>query len=124
MQACRHWAAWFLFICENAERSILLSCVIAELAVSAPGAITSATDDLIASFHVTQNGVGNITATPTNYTERRDTADGGGFSQEFGDAAGAASVTTSATWSNGATSVSWCARMMSTARRMTCTATC
>lgn len=78
--------------------------------VSAPGAVTSAVDDMVATFHATLNGSGNIAVTTsTGYTERQDAATGGGFSQQFGDAAGAASVTTSATWDNGAFAVNWIA---------------
>jgi hypothetical protein len=71
--------------------------------------VTSATDDMVVTYHATFNQTENITATPTNYTERQDAADGGGYSLEFGDAAGAASVATSATWSNGAYLVYWIA---------------
>lgn len=71
--------------------------------------VTSEADDRVVVFHATRNLVGNITATPTNYTERQDTANGTGFSAEFGDADGAASVATSATWSNGANQVEWIA---------------
>jgi hypothetical protein len=77
--------------------------------VSASGTITSATNDRIVTFHATQNFSGSIAATPTNFTERQDTADGGGYSIELGDAAGAATVTPSATWSNGAFTVNWIA---------------
>lgn len=71
--------------------------------------ITSATNNLAAAFHSTWNTTAVITATPTNYTERQDGDDASGCSAEFGDAAGAASVATSATWSNGAYTVSWVA---------------
>jgi hypothetical protein len=65
--------------------------------------------DRIVSFHYTFNLDGNITATPTGYTERQDTASGGGHSTELGDANGSASLDSQATWSNGAFAVSWVA---------------
>lgn len=77
--------------------------------VSSSGAITSATGDMIVTFNATQNGAENLTATATNFTERQDAFDGGGYALEFGDAAGAATVTPSATWSNSAIAVNWAA---------------
>lgn len=71
--------------------------------------ITSETNDVVAVFHATWNVSSNVTATPTNFTERIDGTTSAGLSTEAGDAAGAASVATSATWSNGAFTVSWCA---------------
>lgn len=76
---------------------------------SSPGAITSAVGDMIVTFHATFNVTDNLTATAGSYTERQDAATGGGISTEFGDAVGAASVTPTATWSNGAFAVTWIA---------------
>ena len=71
--------------------------------------ITSATNDYIAVFYGSYNGTATIAATPTNYTERQDGNNAVGLTLEFGDAAGAASVATSATWDNGAFTVDWIA---------------
>lgn len=76
---------------------------------SSPGAISSATDDMIVIFASNRNGTDNWTATPTNYTERQDAANGSGISATFGDAAGAASVTPTATWNNSADELTWLA---------------
>lgn len=75
--------------------------------VSSATLTTGVTGDRSVFYHATFNGTASITATPTNYTERQDAADGGGISTEFGDADGAASITGSATWSNGAYLVNW-----------------
>lgn len=71
--------------------------------------ISSATGDRVAVFHATINGSENLTAAATNYTERQDVFNGGGISTEFGDADGAASIASSATWSNSAITVNWIA---------------
>lgn len=71
--------------------------------------ITSETNDVAVVFHATYNTTANVAATPSGYTERQDAANSAGVSTSFGDAAGAASVATSATWDNGAFTVSWCA---------------
>lgn len=71
--------------------------------------VSSATNDRVAVFHATFNETNNISATPTNYTERQDAGNGAGLTMEFGDADGAGSIASSATWSNGAFLVSWVA---------------
>lgn len=71
--------------------------------------VTSQSGDLVCVVHGTYNGSSNISATPSGYTERQDAANGSGLSLELGDASGAASVATSATWSNGAYNVGWIA---------------
>lgn len=77
---------------------------------SSPGAITSAANDMITICAGSFNVVGNLTSTATNFTERQDAATGGGISVTIGQAAGAATVTPTATWNNGAgTSVNWMA---------------
>ena len=63
--------------------------------------ISSAANDRVVVFHCHRNDTVTPTATPTNYTERQDGNTGGGISMEFGDADGASSVATTATWSNG-----------------------
>lgn len=69
--------------------------------------ITSTSGDMIAFFASSKNDSTNLTATATNYTEKQDAADGFGNSTEFGQANGAATVTPSAQWNNGAISVWW-----------------
>jgi len=71
--------------------------------------VSSATDDRVVVFHSTNNGSEIITAAPTNYTERQDADNGSGLASEFGDAAGAASIASSATWNNSAIPISWIA---------------
>lgn len=66
------------------------------------GAFTSATNDRVFVFAASKNGSANLTASATNYQERRDAFNSGGLTGEFGDADGAASVSPSTTWSNGA----------------------
>jgi hypothetical protein len=66
------------------------------------GTVTSATDDRVVVFHCLRNLADNDTSTPTNYTERQDANTGAGIMMTIGDAAGAASVATSATWTNAA----------------------
>ena len=64
-------------------------------------AITSAVGDRVHVFHgiINDNGE-DLTATPTNYTERQDAFVAlAGTAGEFGDADGAASVDTQAAWS-------------------------
>lgn len=77
--------------------------------VSSHAAIASAVGDMVVTFHSSFNVTDNLTAQETNYTERQDAANGGGLSCQFGDAAGAASVSPSATWSNGAFTITWLA---------------
>jgi len=76
--------------------------------VSSATLTTGVTGDRAVFFHSTYNGTAGITATPTNYTERQDLANIA-LATEFGDADGAASITGSATWSNGAYAVNWVA---------------
>lgn len=71
--------------------------------------VSSATNDLVAAFHFTYNESAVITSSPTGYTERQDTDNASGLSTAWGDQAGAASVATSSTWSNGAYLVRWVA---------------
>lgn len=72
--------------------------------------ISSAADDRVVVFHSIVNDVGPWTATPTNYTERQDGADSNyNLCTSLGDANGAASVATSATWNNGADGWNWIA---------------
>lgn len=71
--------------------------------------VASATNDRAVVFHGTFNASANLTATPTNYTERQDGNNAGGLSLEYGDADGAASIATTATWNNGAFQVDWVA---------------
>lgn len=81
----------------------------ANIVTSLSSPVTSASGDRVVAFHITQNDTNNITATPTNYTERQDGNNGAGYSSEFGDADGAATVDPQATWSNGAFLVRWVA---------------
>ena len=74
--------------------------------VSSATLTTGVAGDRAVFFHSSYNGNAAITATPTNYTERQD-ADNAAVATEFGDADGAASLTGSATWSNGAFPVNW-----------------
>lgn len=71
--------------------------------------ITSEVGDTVVTYHATRNVFASINATASGFTERQDAADGGGFSQIIGDAAGAASVNAVATWDNGAFAVDWVA---------------
>jgi hypothetical protein len=71
--------------------------------------ISSAVGDRIFVFHAGYNESEIITASPTNYTERQDTTASNGMNVEFGDADGAATVATSATWSNGGSTTTWVA---------------
>jgi hypothetical protein len=75
--------------------------------VSSATLTTGAAGDRALFIHATSNDTASLTATPTNYTERQDGANGTGLSTQFGDADGAASITGSATWDNGAYAVSW-----------------
>lgn len=81
----------------------------ANIVSSLSSAVTSAVGDRVVTFHATYNESANVAATPTNYTERQDAADGFGNSVEFGDADGAASVSPSATWDNSAFEIKWVA---------------
>lgn len=71
--------------------------------------ISSGANDRVVVFHAAYNESETLSATPTNYTERQDATASNGMNVEHGDAAGAASVATSATWSNGTTSTNWAA---------------
>lgn len=69
--------------------------------------VSSQTDDRVVVFHGLSNINATRTSTPTNYTERQDAGDAGGFSIALGDAAGATSVATSSTWTNDAATTRW-----------------
>ena len=71
--------------------------------------VSSAINKRVVVWHATGNADGNIHATATNYTERQDTDNGNATTLQFGDAAGASSIATSATWDNGAFAVDWIA---------------
>ena len=79
----------------------------ASIVSSLSSAVTSAVGDMVVPVFGQANSTANISATATNYTERQDADNGSGFTLTFGDAAGAATVNPSATWNNGAYSVSW-----------------
>jgi hypothetical protein len=72
--------------------------------------ISSVADDRVVCFHFTAQQSDALSSTATNFTERQDANDGGNLlAITYGDADGAATVATQATWNNGAFKEDWIA---------------
>lgn len=70
--------------------------------------VTSEAGDLVVVAHSIEGNTGTPAAAPTNYTERTDQASGV-YGTTMGDAAGAASVATTATWTGPSLTNGWIA---------------